>query len=75
MATTLSPDIRVNCLSPGGIFREQDASFQKKFKEKIPLGRMATEQDYVGPITFLATDMSAYVTGQNLIVDGGYSVM
>jgi len=75
MATTLSPDIRVNCLSPGGIFRQQDEAFQERFKGKTPLGRMATEQDYVGPITFLATDMSAYMTGQNVIVDGGYSVM
>ena len=75
MGTTLSPKIRVNCLSPGGIFRDQDEVFHKRFKDKTPLGRMATEQDYVGPISFLASDMSAYMTGQNLIVDGGYSVM
>ena len=74
LATALAPDIRVNTLSPGGIERGQSESFQERYCRKTPLNRMGTEVDLKGAALFLASDMSAYVTGQNIIVDGGWSV-
>ena len=74
LATTLSPDVRVNAISPGGIFRGQPESFQQRYIAKTPLGRMAIEEDFCGVVAFLASDMSSYVTGQNLVVDGGWGV-
>lgn len=73
LATTLKPNIRVNTISPGGIYRGQPESFVKKFVERTPLGRMATEEDIIGTILFLSSDLSAYITGQNINVDGGWS--
>lgn len=66
--------VRVNALSPGGVLAEQDADFRRKFTERVPLGRMAVATDLVGPLVFLASDASAYVTGQELRVDGGFTV-
>lgn len=74
LATSISPEIRVNAISPGGIQRNQPETFVKKYNAKVPLGRMATEDDFIGAITFLATDLSEYMTGQNLIIDGGWGV-
>jgi NAD(P)-dependent dehydrogenase (short-subunit alcohol dehydrogenase family) len=74
LATTLAPNIRVNALSPGGVFRSQDPKFVARFESRTPLRRMATESDLVGPCVFLASSLSGYITGQNLIVDGGWSV-
>lgn len=74
MATTLPPTIRVNAVSPGGIFREQPNAFVERYIDKTPLRRMATEEDFRGVIAYLATNLSDYVTGQNLVVDGGWSV-
>jgi NAD(P)-dependent dehydrogenase (short-subunit alcohol dehydrogenase family) len=74
LATTLAPHIRANSVSPGGIERLQPEEFVDAYVAKTPLGRMASEQDIVGAIVFLLSDASAYVTGQNLIVDGGFSV-
>lgn len=72
LATTLAPDIRVNAISPGGISRGQPASFVEKYEQRVPLGRMAEEDDFRGALAFLASDMSKYVTGQILAVDGGW---
>jgi len=72
LATTLAPHIRVNAISPGGIFRNQPAEFVQRYTAKTPLGRMATEDDMRGAIAYLSSDLSAYVTGQNLTVDGGW---
>jgi len=72
LAVELGPKIRVNTISPGGIYRNQEKLFVKKYIEKTLLKRMTTEDDIVGPIIFFASDMSKYVTGQNLIVDGGW---
>ena len=74
LAATLANKIRVNTLSPGGVFRNQSEIFVKKYNLKTPLGRMATEEDFRGAIAYLATDMSSYVTGQNLAVDGGWGI-
>ena len=74
LATTVAPVVRVNAISPGGIVRGQSSSFVKRYEKRTPLGRMATEDDFRGAIVFLASEMSAYVTGQNLFVDGGWSV-
>ncbi len=74
LATTLAPHVRVNAISPGGITRGQSASFVVQYEARTPLGRMATEDDFIGVVAFLATDMSAYMTGQNLMVDGGWGV-
>ncbi len=72
LATTLAPDMRVNAITPGGILRSQPESFIKKYTGRVPMRRMATEQDMAGAIAYLASDASSYVTGQNICVDGGF---
>jgi NAD(P)-dependent dehydrogenase (short-subunit alcohol dehydrogenase family) len=66
--------VRVNALSPGGVAGGQDPDFTRKFCARVPMGRLATADDLVGPLLFLASDAAAYVTGINLEVDGGYGV-
>jgi NAD(P)-dependent dehydrogenase (short-subunit alcohol dehydrogenase family) len=73
LATTIKPQVRVNSISPGGIFRNQPDAFVQRYEARVPLGRMATEDDFKGAVAYLASDLSRYVTGQNLIVDGGWS--
>ena len=73
LATTLAPDIRVNSVTPGGVWRDQPESFHIQYKERTPLGRMAVEEDLKGAVAYLASDLSAYVTGHNLVVDGGWT--
>ena len=74
LATTVSPEVRVNSISPGGIFRNQPKEFVKRYEAKTPLGRMAIEEDFRGVIAYLASDLSRYVTGVNMAVDGGWGV-
>lgn len=74
LATTVAPDIRVNAISPGGIFRNQPGEFVQRYAARTPLGRMAVEDDFRGAVAFLASDLSGYVTGQNIAVDGGFGV-
>ena len=74
LSNIVAPKIRVNAISPGGIFRNQPREFIKRYLTKTPLKRMATEEDIVNTIIYLSSDLSSYVTGQNIIVDGGYSV-
>jgi NAD(P)-dependent dehydrogenase (short-subunit alcohol dehydrogenase family) len=69
-----SSNIRVNALSPGGVFENQDPAFVEKLSSLIPLARMAQRDEYHGAIQFLCSDASSYMTGQNLIVDGGRSI-
>ena len=68
-----SSGVRVNSLSPGGVLGRQDDDFKRKFCARVPMGRMATEDDLRGPLLFLASEASAYVTGTELVVDGGFT--
>lgn len=74
LSTSLAPHVRANTISPGGVFRNQPEVFVERYVARTPLGRMATEDDFRGAIAYLASDMSLYVTGQNLAVDGGWGV-
>jgi NAD(P)-dependent dehydrogenase (short-subunit alcohol dehydrogenase family) len=73
LATVLSPNIRVNSVSPGGIYRNHPESFASNYSRLTPLGRMNTELETVNAIMFLISDESSYITGQNLAVDGGWT--
>ena len=66
-------NIRVNTISLGGIFDQQPSSFVEKYSKKTPLGRMAKAQEAVGMIIFLSSEASSYVTGQNFLIDGGWT--
>lgn len=73
LATTLAPEVRVNCISIGGIKRNQPVKFIKRYIKLTPLARMGTEQDVIGAILYFSSDISSWVTGQNLVIDGGLS--
>jgi NAD(P)-dependent dehydrogenase (short-subunit alcohol dehydrogenase family) len=74
LSTALAPKIRVNAISPGGVARGQPEPFVQRYVAKTPLARMGTEQDFKGVTAFLASDMSRWVTGENIMVDGGWGI-
>jgi NAD(P)-dependent dehydrogenase (short-subunit alcohol dehydrogenase family) len=67
-------NIRVNCLSPTGVFNNHPKDFVKKLSNIIPMNRMANLDEYKGAIAFLCSDASSYMTGENMVIDGGKSV-
>jgi NAD(P)-dependent dehydrogenase (short-subunit alcohol dehydrogenase family) len=77
LASYLGPyNVRVNCLSPGGFLSDgQDESFRAAYARRTLLGRMAVGEDIKGPAVFLASDASRYITGQNILVDGGWTAI
>jgi NAD(P)-dependent dehydrogenase (short-subunit alcohol dehydrogenase family) len=74
LATTIAPTVRVNAISPGGVFRNQPEAFVQRYEARTPLGRMGSVDDFRGIVAYLASDLSNYVTGQNISVDGGWGV-
>ena len=64
-------DIRVNCISPGGLFANQPEKFIDRYNKAVPVGRMAGSDDIKGIVVFLASQASAYFTGENFLMDGG----
>lgn len=75
LASAMAPLIRVNSITLGGIERNQPTEFINSYTRKTLLGRMATEKDVIGAVAYLSSNASNYVTGANLIVDGGWSVL
>lgn len=73
LATTMAPRVRVNALAPGGVFRATPEPFLSRYVARTPLARMAREEDMKGAVAYLASDLSAYVTGQCIAVDGGWT--
>jgi NAD(P)-dependent dehydrogenase (short-subunit alcohol dehydrogenase family) len=67
--------VRCNALSPGGVFNGEDDDFVQKITHLIPMNRMATKDEYRGAVQFLCSDASAYINGQNIVMDGGRSVL
>lgn len=68
-------NIRVNCVSPGGVYDRQPSIFVERYAAKTPLKRMANKEDIVAAVIYLASDAAKYVTGHNLVVDGGWSIV
>lgn len=73
LATVFAPKVRVNAITPGGVWRGQQELFVNRYEKRTPLARMGVEEDFKGAVAYLASDLSSYVTGQNLIVDGGWT--
>ena len=67
--------VRANALSPGGVYIDQDQEFVTRLEQLIPMGRMAKPDEYIGAIQFLCSDASSYMNGQNIVMDGGRSVI
>lgn len=73
LSTVMAPAVRVNSITPGGLKRGQPDAFANRYVAKTPMGRMGSEEDFAGAVAFLASAASAWVTGQNIVVDGGWT--
>lgn len=67
--------IRVNCVSPGGVFDNQNPVFVENYESKVPMKRMGRPEDVAGPVVFLLSDSASYISGHNLVVDGGWTAI
>ena len=74
LSSVLAPDVRANAITLGGVARDQPEAFQRRYVARTPMKRMATEEDVKGAAVYLASDLSGYVTGQNVVVDGGWTI-
>lgn len=68
-------NVRINCVSPGGIFDNQHPGFVSQYENKVPMQRMGLPEDIAPSVSFLLSDEARYITGQNLIVDGGWTAI
>ena len=68
-------NIRINCISPGGIFNNQNPKFVKNYIKKVPIGRMAQNKEISPSVCFLLSNDASYITGHNLVIDGGYTII
>jgi NAD(P)-dependent dehydrogenase (short-subunit alcohol dehydrogenase family) len=76
LASYYGPDnIRINCVSPGGIFDNQNDIFIKQYERRVPMRRMGLPADIAPSVTFLLSDAAGYITGHNLMVDGGWTII
>ena len=67
--------VRVNCVTPGGIFDKQSKEFVKAYLRNVPMGRMANKDEISGALLYLASDLASYVTGENIVIDGGLTIV
>lgn len=75
LAVHLAPDIRVNCVVPGGVFNDQDGQFLNQFNSHVPLKRMMRAEELCGILEYLCSDKSSYTTGSTFVVDGGWTAI
>jgi len=74
LAVNYAPRVRVNCISPGGVYDKHDPIFVSHYSDQTPFGRMATPEDIAGVVAFLVSPAASYITGQNIVVDGGRTI-